>query len=89
MITGWLVRFLLTPVNQNATISFSGPQNIESANLLVYNTNGETVFADQENGNTAFNFQRAGLPSGIYLYEIKTIDNNGEANFISGKIYLL
>ncbi len=77
------------PVNQNAAICFTGNKNIASAQLIVFNSKGAAVLLDDNNSSSTFNFQRNNLPSGLYLYEIKTIDKDGVTNFISGKLYLI
>ena len=76
------------PMHQNTVIGFDKPLNMASANLKVFNTNGVIVFAENNSTEDNFNFYRNDLAAGIYLYEIQIMEQDGNAKYATGKIYI-
>lgn len=76
------------PMHQNTVIGFDKPLNMASANLKVFNTNGVMVFAENNSTEDNFNFYRNDLAAGIYLYEIQIMEQDGNAKYATGKIYI-
>jgi hypothetical protein len=83
------------PFNPSTIIRFSLPFD-SKVKIVIYNINGELVkvIADGEfaagEHETQFNTNSVnGLASGIYLYSITAISNNGNANFMQTKKMVL
>jgi hypothetical protein len=77
------------PVTGNASISLNHPGEIQEAHLKVFNMAGQDVYSADLDASSSFNFSSEGFDSGIYMYEIQAISNNGKTISSTGKIYLL
>ncbi len=76
------------PVHQTAIISCNKVENLQTAKLNIFNTNGILVYTDENYNNAKFQFKKNNLTAGIYIYEIQIIDINNHSDFTSGKIYI-
>ena len=82
---------LLNASQQNLSFML-GNQNVKSASLIVYSSNG--VIVDQINTQASdshlnWNFNRASLKSGVYFYALKVLGNNGNAQEKKGQLFFL
>jgi hypothetical protein len=80
------------PFNPNTTIKYSIPVQSE-VSIKVYNSIGEKITElvnlNQSAGSYQVNWDAENLPSGIYLYSIEAIPNDGSALFQSVKKMIL
>ncbi len=85
-----LLQNYSNPFNPSTTIGFSIPQTSD-VSIEIYNVIGEMVASlvsrTLEAGYHQINFNASNLPSGTYIYQLKT--NNQSGTFVDAKKMIL
>lgn len=76
------------PITDRANIKIESDAEITTATLRVFDINGRQIFYSEELQSEIFTFDRNQLPAGLYVYEIKSVDTEGNDQFTTGKLYL-
>ena len=69
------VHFAPNPMTKTATLTFHNPSSMRFS-LMVYDTQGRIVQEKKTTTGGAFEVNREGLASGVYLYELRSLETN-------------